>query len=156
VPVIRLETIINAPIELCFDLSRSVDVHMASMSATGERAVDGVTSGLLELADEVTWEATHLGIRQQLTSRITELTRPHRFVDEMQRGAFKRLHHVHEFQTRHKGTLMRDEMNFNSPLGWLGGLVDTVYIRRYMRRLLIIHNDYVKAVAEQKSMESGV
>lgn len=53
-PRIHLETLIHAAPELCFDLARSVDVHMASTDHTGERAISGVTSGMMNLNDEVT------------------------------------------------------------------------------------------------------
>lgn len=56
-PVIRVETLIAAPIERCFDLMRDVDVHTQSTAGTQERAVAGVTTGLLKAGDEVTWKA---------------------------------------------------------------------------------------------------
>jgi hypothetical protein len=87
-PLIRLTTIIDAAIERCFDLARSVEAHLESTSATGERAVAGVTTGLLELGDEVTWDARHLGVRQRLRVQISEMDRPTRFVDEMVAGPF--------------------------------------------------------------------
>src|SRR5436305_757280 len=111
-PTIRLETIIKASPERCFDLSISVDLHQNSMSHTGERAVAGVTSGLLELGDTVTWEAKHFGIRQHLTSRISEYDRPHRFVDEMVQGIFKKIWHLHEFHPCNDGTWMIDVFEF--------------------------------------------
>lgn len=150
-PVIRLETFIRAPVELCFDLARDVGVHMASTAQTKERAVGGVTSGLMGLNDEVTWEARHLGMRQRLTSRITALERPRMFVDEMQRGAFKRLRHLHRFEPAEGGTRMIDEMTYTSPLGFLGRLMDALFLERYMRRFLIKHNQYIKRVAEEKA-----
>ncbi len=114
-PIIHLETFIRAPVEICFDLSRDVDVHAASTSITNERAVAGVTHGMLQLGDQVTWEATHLYVRQRLTSRITAFERPRMFTDEMQSGAFKHLRHKHLFEAREGGTLMIDELNFASP-----------------------------------------
>lgn len=72
-PVIRLETVIRAPRMTCFDLARSVGAHLGSTADTGERVVSGRRSGLLELGEEITWEARHLGVRQQLTARITRL-----------------------------------------------------------------------------------
>lgn len=152
-PVIKLETFIRAPRELCFDLARSVDVHMASTSETGERAVAGVTCGLMELDDEVTWEAKHLGVRQRLTSRITALERPRMFVDEMQRGAFKSLRHLHLFLPHDDGTLMIDEMTFTSPFGIFGRITDTLFLENYMRRFLITHNEHIKRVAEAGDAE---
>src|SRR5215472_1596290 len=96
-PTIYLETMIEAPAERCFDLSISVDTHSSSMSHTRERAIAGVTSGLMSLGDVVTWEAVHFGVKQHLTSKITEYDRPSRFVDEMVQGIFQEITHVHEF-----------------------------------------------------------
>ncbi|OPH47005.1 cell division protein, partial [Paenibacillus ferrarius] len=105
-PIIKISLFIKAPIQVCFDLSRSIDIHMESTSHTNERAVKGRTSGLIELGETVTWEATHFGIRQQLTSIITEFDPPNKFVDEMVSGAFKRFRHEHTFEIQDGGTLM--------------------------------------------------
>ncbi|MGZ4112889.1 MAG: SRPBCC family protein, partial [Tumebacillaceae bacterium] len=96
-PLIRQELYIHAPIDVCFDLARNVDVHTETTAQTRERVVGGVTRGLMELGDTVTWEATHFGIRQQLTAKITLLEKPHRFVDVMVKGAFHSFTHTHEF-----------------------------------------------------------
>jgi len=147
-PTIHLETMIRAPIELCFDLARSVDVHMASTNHTGERAISGITSGMMNLNDEVTWEAKHFYVRQRLTSRITAMERPRMFVDEMQRGAFKRWHHLHTFEPRNGGTLMLDEVDYQSPLGILGRIADKLFLESYMTHLLLVRNAHIKHVAE--------
>jgi ligand-binding SRPBCC domain-containing protein len=147
-PVIRLETLIRAPAETCFDLSRSVETHMASLASTRERAVAGVTSGLLALGDEVTWEAVHLGLRQRLTARITEFDRPRRFVDEMTRGAFRRFRHVHEFRPVPEGTLMIDVFDYAAPFGLLGHAADRVFLRSYVTGVLTRRIAHIKAVAE--------
>ena len=52
--IIELTTDINAPIGRVFDLARSIDLHMNSTSKTGERAVAGVTSGLIGAGEQVT------------------------------------------------------------------------------------------------------
>ena len=72
---IRIETWINAPLDRCFDAARDLDLHMKSVSHTGERAVRGRTSGLIEAGEEVTWQARHFGIAQEFTSRITTFQR---------------------------------------------------------------------------------
>jgi ligand-binding SRPBCC domain-containing protein len=151
VPLIVLETWIDAPPERCFDLARSVEAHVASTGKTGERPVAGVTAGLLGLGDEVTWEAVHLGVRQRLTARITRLERPASFTDEMVRGAFRSFTHVHEFRTERGGTMMVDRFEYTSPLGWLGRLVDRLFLERYMRRFLTERAAYLKATAEGAS-----
>jgi ligand-binding SRPBCC domain-containing protein len=148
VPTIRLETIVEAPVEVCFDLSVDVDVHQRSVAVTGERAVAGVTSGRMNLGDEVTWEARHLGATRRLTSRITEYDRPHRFVDEMVAGAFESFRHEHCFTAVQGGTRMVDVFEYRSPLGPLGRIADLLFLRRYMRSLLTMRNRHIKAAAE--------
>jgi ligand-binding SRPBCC domain-containing protein len=151
-PVIRLETYINASPERCFDLSLNVDVHRKSSAHTGERAVSGVTSGQMVLGDTVTWEAVHFGIKQRLTSKITEYYRPYCFTDEMIQGVFKKIRHEHVFVARAAGTLMIDIFVFHPPLGPLGWLADQLVLTRYMRNLLIIRNAYIKQLAENTSV----
>jgi hypothetical protein len=87
-PLIRVETYIDAPIERCYDLSPSVDLHRRSIAQTRERPVAGVTAGVMKPGDTVTWKAVHFGIKQHLTSKITVYERPYRFTDEMVKGAF--------------------------------------------------------------------
>lgn len=85
-PVISLRTQIDAPLYLVFDLSRSIDLHKISTAHTNEEAVEGRTSGLIELGETVTWRAKHLGLIQELTTEITAFERPFYFVDEMVNG----------------------------------------------------------------------
>ena len=56
-PTIKLETIIKSTIETCFDLSRSIDLHRISTANTNEKAIDGITKGLINLNEFVTWRA---------------------------------------------------------------------------------------------------
>jgi ligand-binding SRPBCC domain-containing protein len=118
-PTIVLHTEINAPIAVCFDLSRSIDLHQISTERTKEKAIDGVTSGLIGINETVTWEATHYGITQRLTSKITAYHRPFYFVDEQQEGAFKSIYHEHKFEDKAGKTLMQDSFYFESPYGIL-------------------------------------
>lgn len=118
---IQLTTAISAPIARCFDLSRSVDLHMASTNWTGERAIAGVTAGLIGLGQEVTWSGRHFGLRITHTSRITALESPSYFQDAMIRGIFRRFCHDHYFEASESNTLMKDVVEFEAPLGLLGG-----------------------------------
>jgi len=147
-PIIRVETHIAAAPERCFDLARDVHAHATSTKSSRERVVYAPESGMLELGDEVEFEAVHFGIKQRLRSKIIEYDRPHRFVDEMQRGAFKRLRHTHEFVQNAEGTTMLDTMDFASPLGILGAIADTLFLTAYLRRFLVARNSELKKLAE--------
>jgi ligand-binding SRPBCC domain-containing protein len=148
-PLITIVTRIQAPTELCFDLARSVELHVQSTAETEEKAVEGVTSGFLNLYEQVTWEATHLGIRQRLTSRITAFNRPHHFRDSQVRGPFRRFDHDHFFSEDLGDTIMRDVFDYHSPMGWLGRCVDWIFLESYMRKFLQKRAEVMKMAAEK-------
>jgi ligand-binding SRPBCC domain-containing protein len=135
-PTITVETLVRATPERCFDAARDLDLHVTSMSHTAERAVAGRTSGLIEMGEQVTWEARHFGIRQRFTAQITSFNRPRHFQDSMVRGAFRSFVHDHHFEPVACGTLVRDVLTFASPLGILGKFVDRLVMASYLRRLL--------------------
>lgn len=150
--MIRLETHIHAPIEICFDVSRDIDVHVESTKHTGERAIAGTTSGLIGLGESVTWRAKHLGIWQTLSSKITAFNAPTYFTDEMIQGAFKSFKHEHIFETKEQYTLMIDVFQFESPFGLLGKLVNQLFLTAYMRKLLVYRNEVIKKEAERQAL----
>ncbi len=140
---------IAAPIQRCFDLSRSVEVHLLGTERTGEQAVGGVTTGLIGPGEWVRWRAKHLGVRQHLTSRITGFASPTYFQDTMLEGAFKFMQHDHFFEAvSDNQTEMRDRFRFAAPLPVLGPLAERLFLKRYMERFLKHRNEIVKQVAE--------
>lgn len=147
-PVIDLTTTVRASAQRVFDLSRSIDLHVESTARTHERAIAGRTSGLICLGEEVTWEATHFGIKQRLTTKIVAFDAPHHFRDAMVRGAFQRFDHDHYFEFDGSDTQMRDVFDYNSPLGFVGRMADALFLEAYMRRFLETRNELIKSVAE--------
>jgi ligand-binding SRPBCC domain-containing protein len=146
--IVIVETQINVPVEVCFDLARDIGLHCETAANTNERAVAGRTSGLIGLGESVTFEAVHFGIRQKLTSQVTEYDKPKRFVDEMTNGAFKSLKHIHEFTPTASGTLMKDTLDWASPLGIFGKIADKLFLENYMENFIIERNNKLKAIAE--------
>jgi ligand-binding SRPBCC domain-containing protein len=152
-PKIEIHTHINAPKAIVFDLSRSIDLHKISTAHTNERAIAGRTSGLIEKGETVTWRAKHLGVYQNLTSIITAMDYPDYFVDEMQKGAFKAFRHEHFFKDHDGGTSVTDIFEFQSPLGILGELAETLFLKKYIERLLERRNAIIKEYAESDKYE---
>lgn len=151
--MVKLEelTLIRAPIERCFDLARSVEVHLAGNVHWGEGAVAeaGVTAGLVGMGQRVTWRAKHFGVRQRLTSEITVMDRPAYFEDTMTQGAFQSMRHQHFFRSlSSEETEMRDVFCFAAPLGILGRLAELVVLRCYMQVLLRERIAAIQEIAE--------
>lgn len=147
-PVIWYRQFIKAPIDYCFDLARNVDIHTQTTSKTKEIAVGGVTKGLLEQGDTVTWEAVHFGIKQRLTAKVTLMQKPNIFVDVMVKGAFHSFVHTHQFVEEPNGTLMIDQFEYKSPFGLLGVMADKLFLERYMRSFIETRSDELKRIAE--------
>jgi ligand-binding SRPBCC domain-containing protein len=126
----------SLPRERLFDLARSIDAHVDSQQGSGERAVGGVTSGLIGEGQQVTWRARHFGIPLTMTSRICALEYPASFVDEQVKGPFKSFRHVHEFEAAGSGSVMTDRIELTAPLGILGLIAERLFLRRYLQRLI--------------------
>ena len=150
-PLVRLKTFIRAPAELCFDLARCIDLHAVAPGPLRHKAVGGVTRGLIGLDEDVTWEATILGVRVHMTSEIVALERPREFTDEMRRGPFARWRHTHRFEPADGGTHMHDRVDFASPLGPLGAIADALALGRFMTRLLVAQNGFIRDAAERRN-----
>jgi ligand-binding SRPBCC domain-containing protein len=147
-PVIVLETRIHSSLQICFDLSRSIDLHRLSTASTKEEAVAGVISGLINAGESVTWEATHFGIRQRLTAKITAFDFPSHFRDQQIKGAFKSMVHDHYFEAGDGCVVMKDVFNFESPFGLLGRLFNFLVLTRYMTGFLETRNAVITDFAE--------
>jgi ligand-binding SRPBCC domain-containing protein len=145
---IRVETLIKARIDRCFDLARSAEAHLASTAQTNERVVSGRKEGLFELGDSVTWEATHFGLRLRQGSKITRSEPPHVFVDEGTSGPLDHFRHVHQFIPERGATLMVDTFEYELPVHLGGRLADRLVVERHMRRLLTVRAAYLKQQAE--------
>jgi ligand-binding SRPBCC domain-containing protein len=147
-PSIHLTTFIAAPAERIFDLSRSINLHKISTAATGEEAIAGVTSGLINNDETVTWQAKHLFKKRVFTSKITGMTPGTFFCDEMVQGDFKSFRHEHHFKPVQNGTIMIDLLEFESPYGAIGRLLNKYYLRNYIEKFLAKRNSVIKEYAE--------
>lgn len=153
-PKIELVTEIIAPIEICFDLARSIDLHQISTANTSEKAIAGVTTGLIGLNEYVTWEAVHFGIKQQLSSKITAFDKPYYFVDEQMEGAFKAIYHQHKFSEANGKVLMVDIFEFSASYGVFGRIFNALILTNYLKKLLLHRNEIIKNYAETDKWKS--
>ena len=149
-------TLIHAPIERCFDLSRSVEVHLLANVHSGEQAMalGGSTSGLVGLSQEVTWRAKHFGVWQTLTSKTTAMEPPRYFQVTMVRGIFRFMQADHLFRSVEPGiTEMTDRFCIAAPLPVLGPIAEALFLRRYMLALLRERNAVIRQVAESSNWQ---
>jgi len=147
-PKIVTTTEVNAPIEIAFDLSRSIEFHAYTQNHRNEVAVKGKTSGLINLGETVTWRAKHFGISQKLSVEITKFDRPYSFRDTMINGAFKRFDHDHIFEQHNGLVKITDIFEYESPLLFIGKFFDFLILKKYMANFSVQRNEAIKRVLE--------
>lgn len=136
-----LERVIPAAPAAVFAASLDPALHVETMARYGETMLAGPANGVFTEGSTVTWRARHFGIPFRLTTVIFDIDPPHRFCDRQVKGPFGAFHHEHVFIEHPDGTLMRDTITFRSPFGPLGALVDRLFMRAYMRRLIEERNE---------------
>jgi ligand-binding SRPBCC domain-containing protein len=77
-------------------------------------------------------------------TRIEVWEPPERFVDVQVRGPYRSWHHEHRFAPAPGGgTLMRDRVDYELPLGPLGALAHALFVRRDLERIFDHRTDAV-------------
>lgn len=145
---IHISLEINAPLPVVFDLARSIDMHMVSTEGTNEKAIDGITSGLIEANQTVTWQAKHLFKIRKFKTIIPAMQPYHYFKDEMLEGDFKKFQHEHFFEEKNGVVLMKDVLHLEAPYGIIGKMVMRLFLKNYIKGFLERRNNIIKQYAE--------
>ena len=145
---INLTTKIKTSKQIVFDASRNIDIHQQSASPTKEKAIAGVTSGLINLNETVTWRGKHFGFYLTHKSRITAMDFYDYFVDEMEEGKFKTFKHQHFFEEKNGITIMKDHLQYEAPFGIFGKLFDVLFLKTHLTQFLLERNKILKETAE--------
>jgi ligand-binding SRPBCC domain-containing protein len=69
------------------------------------------------------------GIPLNWQTEIFKVDKPHSFADRQLKGPYKIWEHTHTFIQKENGTLMIDELKYQIPLGILGQLAHTVFVK---------------------------
>lgn len=150
-----LERVIDAPRATVFAVALDPGLHLRSMARYGETMVEAPAGGVFSEGSTVTWRARHFGIPFRLRSVVYDVDPPRGFRDRQLSGPFGSFWHEHVFEEHPRGTLMRDTIRFHSPFGPIGQLVDRLFLREYMRRLIEQRNAQLAAEAEADAEGRG-
>ena len=145
---IHLSTKIKSSKQVIFDLSRNIDVHKLSTAKSNETAIDGVTSGLINNGETVTWRGKHFGFYLTHKSIISAMEIPSYFVDEMVEGKFKSFKHEHSFIEGNGFVMMIDKIEYQTPYGIFGKLFDALTLKKHLINFITERNSVLKELAE--------
>lgn len=143
-----LETVIGAAPAEVFAASLDPALHVKSMARFGETMIEAPAGGVFTEGTTATWRARHFGVPFRLRSIVFDVDPPNGFSDRQISGPFAAFLHEHRFEEHPSGTLTQDTVTFRSPFGPLGRLVDTLFMREYMRRLITERNAILAAELE--------
>ena len=76
-----------------------------------------------------------LGIKTKWVTEITHVIENEYFVDEQRFGPYRMWHHEHIFEPKDSGVLMTDRISYKLPMGILGRLAHSVFVRKKLRRI---------------------
>jgi ligand-binding SRPBCC domain-containing protein len=71
-----------------------------------------------------------LGIPLNWQTEIFKVDKPHSFADRQLKGPYKIWEHTHTFIQKENGTLMIDELKYQIPLGILGDLAHSIFVKK--------------------------
>jgi ligand-binding SRPBCC domain-containing protein len=149
--IIKINTNYYAPIEKVFDTNRNIDIHQQSASKTKEVAIAGITTGIINKNETVTWKGKHFGVFLTHQSVISEMIFPTYFVDEQLKGNFKSFKHQHFFEQKENYVEVTDILEYETPFGILGKLFDRLMLKKHLTNFIIHRNSVLKNLTEKQA-----
>lgn len=70
------------------------------------------------------------GIKMKWQTEIIKVDFQRSFIDFQKKGPYKLWHHHHEFIPNEKGILMKDTVDYELPLGFLGEIAHAVFVKK--------------------------
>lgn len=83
------------------------------------------------------------GVPVRWLTRIEVWEPGERFADVQVRGPYRFWHHTHSFEQHPEGTLVRDTVRYDLPLGPLGRIAHAAFVRRDLERIFAFRHEEV-------------
>lgn len=87
-----------------------------------------------------------LGIKLNWMTEITQVKNHEFFIDEQRIGPYSMWHHQHKINAIEGGVLMTDIITYIPPLGILGALANSIFIKKQLEEIF----DYRKIALEKR------
>jgi hypothetical protein len=86
----------------------------------------------IQVGTRIRYQLRLHGVPFSWESEITRWQPPFEFVDVQRRGPYRLWHHRHRFEPCDGGTLVRDEVHYAVPGGWI---IDRLFVRREIEEI---------------------
>lgn len=142
------ESKINAPAEVVFRFHESPDA-LRQLIPPWEKMEVAESAGSLLPGSKVVLRGHFGPIPIQWVAIHTEYDPPHLFADRQESGPFAWWYHRHRFlDDSHGGTILRDEVEYQAPLGLIGSWLGGWLIRRKLNRMFTYRHETTRRLIE--------
>lgn len=91
------------------------------------------------------------GILLNWQTQILTIKKPEMFIDKQLKGPYKIWEHTHEFIQTEKGVLMKDSVKYLLPLGILGNIAHSLFVRRKIERIFNYRKQVLNKIFNQNA-----
>ena len=142
------ESVIRATPERVFAFHEQPNV-LSLLMPPWESARVIQTARISEVGAQAIIEARVLGpITARWVAQHTVYEPPHRFEDVQVKGPFRSWRHRHIVEPEMNGAILRDEIDYEAPLGFLGCAVAPLVIQRRLEKLFNYRHEVTRRWCE--------
>lgn len=82
-----------------------------------------------------------LGIPIYWQTEIFKINKPIRFTDKQLKGPYKVWEHTHIFIEMNHGVLMKDEVKYQMPFGFIGNMVQSLIVKKKIENIFVYRRE---------------
>lgn len=90
------------------------------------------------------------GIKMDWQTEITQVSHHRSFTDFQNKGPYKLWNHFHEFIPNEKGVLIKDTVDYELPLGFLGEIAHQLFVKRKVEHIFSYRFNILEKMFNQK------
>lgn len=91
-----------------------------------------------------------LGIKMDWQTEITQVNHLRSFTDFQNKGPYKLWNHFHEFIPNEKGVLIKDTVDYELPLGFLGEIAHNLFVKSKLENIFSYRFNILEQIFNQK------
>ena len=91
-----------------------------------------------------------LGIKMEWQTEITQVNYHKNFVDFQKKGPYKLWNHFHEFIPNEKGVLIKDIVDYELPMGFLGEIAHKIFVKNKLEGIFSYRFKILEKMFNQK------
>ncbi|WP_295229887.1 SRPBCC family protein [uncultured Chryseobacterium sp.] len=90
------------------------------------------------------------GIKMEWQTEITQVSHHKSFTDFQKKGPYKLWNHHHEFIENEQGVLMKDRVDYELPMGFLGEIAHSILVKKKVEDIFSYRHRILKEMFNKK------